>query len=215
MAVTSPGKRCKECFSVSCSISPSISFVFLIKDRIKDQCSDDQVCSYECPNYISDQRWTMDTVEEGGPNGLSEKFSNGTSTIDIDDRHFDDPDSDDKADNHLSKVSTILLVPNLAPNPASIVHPAVESVGDISSFLPALNTAPVSVAIVLPLNPVSTAHPVVEVVGDVSSSPHLVVEVRDYSSSPPPVVEVRDDSPSHPPESSTMFNIRIKEMRFS
>ncbi|KAL2526881.1 hypothetical protein Adt_11935 [Abeliophyllum distichum] len=57
----------------------------------------------------------MDTIEGGGPTSLSEKFSNGTSTMDIDDRHFDDPNSDDKADNHLPKVSMILVRLLLSP----------------------------------------------------------------------------------------------------
>ncbi|KAL2471496.1 hypothetical protein Adt_39632 [Abeliophyllum distichum] len=109
MAVTSPGERCKECFYVCCLIGPSISFVFFVKDRIKDQCLDDQVCPYKCLNCILDQRGTVVTVGGGGPNGLSEMFSNDISTIDIDDRHFDDPDSDDEADNHLLKVSMMLV----------------------------------------------------------------------------------------------------------
>ncbi|KAL2508550.1 DNA-directed RNA polymerase subunit beta [Forsythia ovata] len=37
---------------------------------------------------------TVDTVEGGGPSSLSEEFTNGTSTMDIDNRHFDDSDSD-------------------------------------------------------------------------------------------------------------------------
>ncbi|KAL2509914.1 Uncharacterized protein Fot_33561 [Forsythia ovata] len=75
----------------------------------ENQYSDDQVCPYKCPSCTLDQWRTVDIVEGGGPSSLGEKFSNGTSTMDIDDRHFDYHDSDDEADNHLPKVSTILV----------------------------------------------------------------------------------------------------------
>ncbi|KAL2531992.1 hypothetical protein Adt_05343 [Abeliophyllum distichum] len=63
----------------------------------------------------------MDTVEEGGPNSLSEKFSNGTSTMYIEDKSFGDSDSDDDAESYLPKV--------------------VEVVGGVSSSLSTLSTA--------------------------------------------------------------------------
>ncbi|KAL2508057.1 hypothetical protein Fot_31704 [Forsythia ovata] len=74
-----------------------------------NQGSDDQVCSYECPNCAPDQWNVLNTMERVGPSRLSEKFSNGTSTMDIDDEHFDDLDLDDEADNHMPNVSTILV----------------------------------------------------------------------------------------------------------
>ncbi|KAL2471495.1 hypothetical protein Adt_39631 [Abeliophyllum distichum] len=109
-----------------------------------------------------------------------------------------------------------LLVPSVVPNSTSTVLLVVEVVWDVSSFSPALNTAPVLVAIVLLPNLVSTALLVVEAIGDVtsllsivlpvvevgndSSSLILVVEVGDNSASLLSIVEVRDDSSSLPPE---------------
>ncbi|KAL2501682.1 Uncharacterized protein Fot_35530 [Forsythia ovata] len=60
-------------------------------------------------SYMRDQCGTVDTVQGGGPSSLSEKFSNGTSTIDFDDKCLDAPDSDDEAENHLPKVLTSFL----------------------------------------------------------------------------------------------------------
>ncbi|KAL2474847.1 hypothetical protein Adt_35583 [Abeliophyllum distichum] len=66
-----------------------------------------------------------------------------------------------------------LLVPNMEPILASIVLPAVEVVGGVSSSLSTLRTMPLLVANVLP-----------------------IIEAGDDSSSLSPVVEVMDDSSS-------------------
>ncbi|KAL2474680.1 hypothetical protein Adt_35416 [Abeliophyllum distichum] len=108
MAVTSLGERYKECFYVSCPIGVNISLTFFTISRIKSQCSDNQVCPYKCPSCVFDQCGTVDTAERGGPSNLSEKFSNGTSTMDINDKYFDDPDSDDEVNKLLLRVSTML-----------------------------------------------------------------------------------------------------------
>ncbi|KAL2531726.1 hypothetical protein Adt_05077 [Abeliophyllum distichum] len=83
--------------------------------------------------------------------------------MDIDDRHFDDLDLDDEADNHLPKVSKILM--RLWLSPVMILQKGemvIEEVGDVLPSLP----------------------PVVEV-GNDSSSFSPVVEVGDDSSSLP------------------------------
>ncbi|KAL2489449.1 hypothetical protein Fot_42741 [Forsythia ovata] len=80
-----------------------------------NQGLEDQECLYECLDCASDQWSVLNTVERAGPISLSEKFSNGTSTMDIDDIFFDDLDSDDEAKNHLPKVSTILVRFFLSP----------------------------------------------------------------------------------------------------
>ncbi|KAL2512998.1 hypothetical protein Adt_18598 [Abeliophyllum distichum] len=117
-----------------------------------------------------------------GPSSLSEEFTNGTSTIDIDDRHFDDHDSNDEANNHLPKVSTIFV--RLLSSPVMILRKGNMVIGGVlysfgsgsgwgvlSSF-PTSSTAPV-LAVVVPL---------VVGVGNDSSSPPLVVKVGDDSS---------------------------------
>ncbi|KAL2531762.1 hypothetical protein Adt_05113 [Abeliophyllum distichum] len=109
MAVTSPGRRCKEGFFAPCPIGSSILLKFLIKDGIKNQCSNDQVFPFKCLIFTSYQWGTLDTIEEVGPSSLCKKFSNGTSTIDIDNRCFDDPNSNDDAESHLPKVSTTVF----------------------------------------------------------------------------------------------------------
>ncbi|KAL2466076.1 hypothetical protein Adt_41927 [Abeliophyllum distichum] len=109
MAVASPVERCKEDSFTSSPIGSSIQLKFLVTDGIKSQLSDNHVCPYKYPNCTSDQRRIVDAVEEVGSSSLSEKFSNGTSTMDINDRRFDDLDFDDKVDNHLPKVSMVLV----------------------------------------------------------------------------------------------------------
>ncbi|KAL2514798.1 hypothetical protein Fot_28769 [Forsythia ovata] len=64
MAVTSLGERCKERFSVTCSIGSSIQLKYLVKESTENQCLDDQVCPYKCPNRTSDQWDVLDIVEE-------------------------------------------------------------------------------------------------------------------------------------------------------
>ncbi|KAL2505654.1 hypothetical protein Adt_21275 [Abeliophyllum distichum] len=103
MAIACPGERYKEGSFGSCPIGSNIQFKFLIKDEIKNQCSNDQVCPYKCLSCTSDQWETVDIVEGGGPSSLSEKFSNGTSIMDIEDVCFDDHDSDDEAESYLPK----------------------------------------------------------------------------------------------------------------
>ncbi|KAL2465446.1 hypothetical protein Adt_41297 [Abeliophyllum distichum] len=180
----------------------------------------------------------VDTVEGGGPNGLSE-FSNNTSTMDIDDRHFNDPDSNDEVENHLSKVSTMLV--RLLLNPVLILQKGEMVIEGFYFFhIPVLKIRGgkvmdkrrtphprLSVPSVAP-NLASTVHQVVEALGDVSSffpasntvhvlaigddssSLFLVIEVRDDSSSPPSAVEVRDDSPSLSLKTSTSPPIDIQ-----
>ncbi|KAL2489457.1 hypothetical protein Fot_42749 [Forsythia ovata] len=75
-----------------------------MKKETKNQGSDDQVGSDKCPNCTFDQWNVPNIVEKVGPSNLSRRFSNGTSTMYIDDKYFDDPDSDDEADNHFSGV---------------------------------------------------------------------------------------------------------------
>ncbi|KAL2538229.1 Glutamine amidotransferase type-2 domain-containing protein [Forsythia ovata] len=197
------------------------------KEGTKNQGSDDQVGLYKCPDCTSDQWNVLNIVERVRPSNLGGKFSNGTSIMDINDKHFDDPNSDDEADSHLSGVEKSNLssrhfgharslqlkvirggrvVPSVAPNPTSTVHLAVEAVGDVSSFPSALNMAPVPKAIVL----LSTVPPMVEDIGGVLSFLPLVIEVRDDSSSPPPIVEVRDDSHFLPLESSTSSPVDVQ-----
>ncbi|KAL2559068.1 hypothetical protein Fot_03807 [Forsythia ovata] len=106
MVVTSPSERCKESFPSTCPIGFSIQLKYVVKEWIENQCLDDQLCPYKCPSRTSDQCGTSDTIEKVGLSSLSEKFSNGTSTIDIDYKCFDDPYSDDEAESHLPKVST-------------------------------------------------------------------------------------------------------------
>ncbi|KAL2519879.1 DNA-directed RNA polymerase IV and V subunit 2-like [Forsythia ovata] len=77
-----------------------------MREGIESQGSEDQVRSYKCPNCTPNQWNMLNTVERIGPSSLSEKFSNGTFTMNVNDRHFYDPDLDDEADNHLLKVST-------------------------------------------------------------------------------------------------------------
>ncbi|KAL2487109.1 hypothetical protein Adt_31865 [Abeliophyllum distichum] len=95
---------------------------------------------------------TVDTIKEGWPSSLSEEFTNGTSTMDIDDRHFDDPDLDDEAGNHLLKVSMILVrllwSSVMIFQQREMVIGVVEIVGSVSSSFPTLSTVPVLEAIV-------------------------------------------------------------------
>ncbi|KAL2475618.1 hypothetical protein Adt_36354 [Abeliophyllum distichum] len=109
MVVASTSERCKEGSFAACPIGSSIQLKFLVKDGIKSQRSDNQVHLYNCSGCTSNQWRTVDTIEGIGPSNLSEKFSNGTSTIDIDDGCFDDPNSSDEADSHRPKVSTIFF----------------------------------------------------------------------------------------------------------
>ncbi|KAL2529611.1 hypothetical protein Fot_22212 [Forsythia ovata] len=90
-------------------IGSSIQFKCLIREGTKNQGSDDQVGSYKCPDCTSDQWYVLNTVKRVGPSSLSEKFSNGTSTMDIDDKYFDDPDLDDEDNNYLSGMERLRL----------------------------------------------------------------------------------------------------------
>ncbi|KAL2531551.1 hypothetical protein Adt_04902 [Abeliophyllum distichum] len=215
-------------FFVSCLIGPSILFTLLIRVGIKNQCSDEQVCSYKSFSCISDQWKIVDTVIEGEPSGLNEKFSNGTSTMDINDRYFDDLDLDDEADNHLPKVSMMLvrlllsLIMIFLKNEdgdwryASLKFGKVvfeqstfgtdeefaadgETVGNILSPLSTSNTTPVLAAIVS----------LVVKVGDDLPSPPPVIEVGGNSSSSSSVVEVGDDSSSVPLEIFTSPSVDV------
>ncbi|KAL2455376.1 hypothetical protein Fot_55442 [Forsythia ovata] len=86
----------------------SIQLKYLVKEGTENQSSEDQVCSYKFP--IVPHQWdVLDTVEEVGPNSLSDKFSNDTSTMDINDKYSDDPNSDEEAESHMPKVSTTFL----------------------------------------------------------------------------------------------------------
>ncbi|KAL2471663.1 Uncharacterized protein Adt_39799 [Abeliophyllum distichum] len=95
---------------------------------------------YKCLSCTSDQWETVDTVEGGGPSSLSDKFSNGTSTIDIDDKSFDDPDSMTRLKAICQSgggVSSSLPTPSVASTLAAIVPLMVGAVGsDSSSLLP-------------------------------------------------------------------------------
>ncbi|KAL2529990.1 hypothetical protein Fot_22591 [Forsythia ovata] len=104
MAVTSPSKRCKGDSPANWLISFSIQLKCPMRKVIESQGLEDQVCTYKCPDYTPDQWNVLNIVERVGPSSLSRNFSNGTSTMDIDDRYFNDPDSDDEANNHLSSV---------------------------------------------------------------------------------------------------------------
>ncbi|KAL2501458.1 hypothetical protein Fot_35306 [Forsythia ovata] len=132
--------------------------------------------------------------------------------MDINDRHFDDPDSDvndigkivvepimilrkrdivigDKGGRVVDERGTLLprlSIPSTAPNPASPVPPVVETVGDVSSSFPTSSTVP----------PVAFIPLVVETVGNVSSSL-------------PPVVEVGDDSSFLSPKTSTSLLVDV------
>ncbi|KAL2471476.1 hypothetical protein Adt_39612 [Abeliophyllum distichum] len=66
-------------------------------------------------------------VERVGHSSLSEKFSNGTSIMDIDDRHFDDLDLDDETDKHLSKVLMVLV--RLLSSPVMILQKGEAVIG--------------------------------------------------------------------------------------
>ncbi|KAL2553306.1 hypothetical protein Fot_06925 [Forsythia ovata] len=101
MAITSPSKRCRGDFIDNRQIG---SLKCLIRERIENQVSDDKVGSYECLDCTFDQWNVPNIMEKVGPSSLRGKFSNGTSTMDINDKHFDDLDSDDKADSYLSSV---------------------------------------------------------------------------------------------------------------
>ncbi|KAL2545160.1 hypothetical protein Fot_14393 [Forsythia ovata] len=103
MVVPSLVERRKESFPATCPIGSSIQLKYLVKEMTENQCSEDQECLYMCPNRTSDQCGILDIVEEVGRSSLSEKFSNGTFTMDIDGKCFDDPDSDDEAESHLPK----------------------------------------------------------------------------------------------------------------
>ncbi|KAL2501326.1 hypothetical protein Fot_35174 [Forsythia ovata] len=109
MPVTSPGERYKGGSPSNCLIGSNIQLKCPMMEGTGNQGSEDQVCLYECPDCAPDQWNVLNTVVMVGPSSLSKKFSNGTSTIDIDDKHFNDPDVDDEADNYLLKVSTILV----------------------------------------------------------------------------------------------------------
>ncbi|KAL2493697.1 hypothetical protein Fot_37454 [Forsythia ovata] len=115
MAVTSLEKRYKGGSPTNCLICSSIQLKCPMREWTGNQGSDDQVCSYECPDCALDQWSVLNTMERAGPSSLREKFSNGTSTMEIDDIFFDDPDSNDEVDNHLLKVSTILMRLLLSP----------------------------------------------------------------------------------------------------
>ncbi|KAL2471297.1 hypothetical protein Adt_39433 [Abeliophyllum distichum] len=108
MAVTSPDRRGKEGFPATCIIGTRIQIKYFVKEEAKNHCLNDQVCPHKCLSRTSNLRGALDAVEDIEPNSLSEKFLNGTSTIDIDvdDRHFDDSDSGDEAESNLPKVST-------------------------------------------------------------------------------------------------------------
>ncbi|KAL2486461.1 hypothetical protein Adt_31217 [Abeliophyllum distichum] len=60
-----------------------------------------------------------DTIKGGGPSILSEKFSNGTSTMNIEDKSFDDPDSDDEAKAICRRIQPLLV---MAGNHFSKIH---------------------------------------------------------------------------------------------
>ncbi|KAL2544634.1 Uncharacterized protein Fot_13867 [Forsythia ovata] len=78
------------------------SSVAEIQWEVKDSCVDDQVCRHKYPSHAPDPMGDLDSMEVVGPSIFSEKFSNSTSTmdIDVDDIYFDDPDSDDEAENY-------------------------------------------------------------------------------------------------------------------
>ncbi|KAL2474539.1 hypothetical protein Adt_35275 [Abeliophyllum distichum] len=194
MAITSPGEICKECFFVSCPIGASISLTFSIISGIKSQCSSDQVCSYKCTSCTPDQWRTEDTIKRGGPSSLNKKFSNGTSIMDIDDRYFDDPITNDEADKLPLKGRRVVdereapssrsLIPSMVPNLVPTESLVVEAVGGGSSPL---------------LTP--------KVIDDSSSTPPFI-KLGDGSTSLS-VMEVRDDSPSFPPETSTSLPVDV------
>ncbi|KAL2542243.1 hypothetical protein Adt_03221 [Abeliophyllum distichum] len=104
-----PGKRYKEYFFASSSIGISISLIGPTASGIKSQCSNNQEWPYKYPNCAQDQWRTADTAKREGPSSLSEKFSNDTSIMDINDGYFEDPDLDDEAESHLSMMSTVLV----------------------------------------------------------------------------------------------------------
>ncbi|KAL2544897.1 hypothetical protein Fot_14130 [Forsythia ovata] len=108
MAVISPSRRCKECSPVTSIIGTNIQLKYLVKDRTKNLCLNDQVCPNKCHSRALDLWGVLNAMEELGPSSLSKKFSNGTFTmdIDVDDRHFQDSDLDDQAESYLLKVST-------------------------------------------------------------------------------------------------------------
>ncbi|KAL2479132.1 hypothetical protein Fot_48146 [Forsythia ovata] len=86
-----------------------------MREELENQGSEDQLRSNRCLNCTLDQWSVLNTVERVGPSSLCKKFSNDTSTMDINDKYFNDHDSDDEADNHLPKVSTILVRLLLSP----------------------------------------------------------------------------------------------------
>ncbi|KAL2526294.1 hypothetical protein Adt_11348 [Abeliophyllum distichum] len=106
MAVTSPGGRDEECSFVTSIIGTNIQLKYLVKNRTKNRCSNDQVRPYKCLSRASDELGTLDVMEEVWPSSLSMKFSNGTSIVDINDRCSDDFDLYNEAKIHLPKVLT-------------------------------------------------------------------------------------------------------------
>ncbi|KAL2551033.1 hypothetical protein Fot_12563 [Forsythia ovata] len=111
MAVKSPGGRGKEGFPVTCIIGTSIQPKYFENEEAKNHCSNDQICLYKFPSRDSDLWGALDAMEEVRPSSFREKFSNCTSTmdIDVDDRHFDNSDSDDETESYLPNVSTGII----------------------------------------------------------------------------------------------------------
>ncbi|KAL2461597.1 hypothetical protein Adt_45017 [Abeliophyllum distichum] len=134
------------------------------------------------------------------------KFSNDTSTMDIDEGYFHDPDSDDEAESCLPMVSTVLgrllkikngrvvnerrtlplrpLMPSVAPNLAATTTLVAEVVGNFSSHFPTSSMAPI---------PTATISLELEVVGNVSSPLQTLSTSPIPSTTVSPVVEVGDD----------------------
>ncbi|KAL2489381.1 hypothetical protein Fot_42673 [Forsythia ovata] len=109
--ITKIGRYTEMIIHIERIIPPSINGAdySLEYEGTENQGSDDQVGSDKCPNCTSDQWNVPNIVEKVGPRNLSRRFSNGTSTMDIDDKYFDDPDSDDEAGNHFSGVEMSYL----------------------------------------------------------------------------------------------------------
>ncbi|KAL2548213.1 hypothetical protein Fot_09743 [Forsythia ovata] len=77
MAVTSPSKRCKGGFPDTCSPGSSIQLKRIVKGGIETNVQRTKYVRTSVPITLR--------ISGGvGPSSLSEKFSNGTSTMDID-----------------------------------------------------------------------------------------------------------------------------------